>query len=67
MIATCVPGGIKLLAAEPGYVSDHRLAFNVLCLPPVEPSMASMEAEAGSLTHGLLVALERGEYEELYM
>lgn len=63
-------GGIKILGAEPGQVSGHRLAFNLLCFPPFEPTMAGLEPDSSKnseAVHGLLVTLRRAQYELLYL
>mmetsp|Transcript_25066 Transcript_25066/g.36825 ORF Transcript_25066/g.36825 Transcript_25066/m.36825 type:complete len:333 (+) Transcript_25066:8-1006(+) len=34
---------IKILSMEPSYIPSHRLAFNMKGIPPLEPSMGSLE------------------------
>ncbi|GAQ81582.1 hypothetical protein KFL_000840240 [Klebsormidium nitens] len=59
-------GGIEFVSAEPGLVRDYRLAFNLGGVPPIEPVMAGIEPEQGSVIHGTLIKLPRAQYEKLY-
>jgi hypothetical protein len=52
-------GGIEFISAEPGFVQDYRLAFNLAGVPPLEPVMAGVEPEVGTTVHGTLVKLPR--------
>jgi hypothetical protein len=52
-------GGIQFVSAEPGFVQDFRLAFNLAGVPPLEPVMAGVEPEVGTTVHGTLVKLSR--------
>jgi len=50
---------------EPAMVSDHRLAFTCIGLPPTDPAFASIEPAAGSEIHGTLIRLTRENFIKL--
>ena len=59
-------GQTEVLKCAPASVSNHRLAFNMRMFPPLEPSMASIEASPGDTCEGVLYSLTRAGYEELW-
>lgn len=56
----------EVLSRVSAVVADHRLAFNMRMFPPLEPSMASIEPEDGSVCEGVLYTLTRDGYEALW-
>jgi len=50
--------GIFPLQQSPGYVDDYRLAFNILGVPLIEPSFASVEYCPGEQVHGMVFTLD---------
>ena len=49
----------RTLGCTAATARDHRLAFNMRMFPPLEPSMASIEASPGDLCEGALYTLTR--------
>lgn len=46
-------------------LSGWRLAFDMPGVPPVEPSMANLRAEAVATVHGVLIRISRADFAEL--
>jgi len=57
--------GMRPIASEAAYVQDYRLAFNLMGLPGVEPSFASIEPQAGHRVHGLVYTLCRSDWRRM--
>jgi len=52
----------------PAYVQGFRLAFNMPMFPPLEPGMAALTgATSQECCHGLLLELDKQEYERLWL
>ena len=49
----------------PAILKNYRLAFNVIGIPLIEPSFASVAKAQGSEVHGLLVSLDLIEFLKL--
>jgi len=65
---------IKPLSMQAAVVEGHRLAFNMRAIPPLEPSMGSLEpaegvelaaAYPGNECHGALILLSAGDYDRV--
>ena len=59
-------GRTEVLDCVPATAREHRLAFNLRMFPPLEPSMASIEASPGDACEGALFTLTRDGYEALW-
>ena len=50
--------GVVPYSTEAAVLRDHRLAFDSLGIPFIEPAFASVVAERGSVVHGVLYTLD---------
>lgn len=68
---------INILSMEPCVIKNHRLAFNMRGLPPLEPGMGSLEPLSRENSealrsyekeecHGALISLSADDYEKVY-
>lgn len=58
-------GQIKAQETIPGILDNWRLVFNLPGLKLLEPAMASISPEVGHQVHGVLLRLEKQEFEKL--
>jgi hypothetical protein len=57
--------GVTAYSSEPATLLDHRLVFDHLGIPFLEPAFASVVAAAGSVVHGVLYALDARGFAKL--
>ena len=57
--------GLRPLSSAPGFVRDHRLAFNLPGMGPAEPAFASIQPEPGEECHGGLFELSLMDWSRL--
>ena len=57
--------GLRPLSTAPGFVRDHRLAFDLPGMGPAEPAFASIRPAAGEECHGGLFELSLMDWSRL--
>lgn len=58
---------IQFHSFKPAVVRNHRLAFNLRGLPPLEPSMGGIEPCESHDCHGSLIEMSGKEYQKLWL
>ena len=59
------PGGLRPISTSPGFVRDHRLAFNLPGFSLAEPAFASIAPAVGEECHGGVFELSLADWARL--